>query len=88
MKTNLIDTHRIPVHFLPYLINNDPSGLTDAEIIQADAYVNGLIQAFQAPLIFDPYLNNEEPENYFSWSNHVTGWIGSTVIDCAVYYIK
>jgi hypothetical protein len=88
MKTNFIDTHRIPVHFLPYLINSDPSGLTDTEINQADTYVNELIQAFEAPLYFDPYDKEGNCEDYFSWSNNVTGYEGSSVTDVKVYFIK
>lgn len=39
MKKN-INTYILPAHLACYLINNDPSGLTESEITEIDQFLN------------------------------------------------
>ena len=71
-----ISTERIPYYALPYLINDDCSGLEDEDIKNADDFC----KSFNAKgaLIFDP-----KGEPYFT-SCPAFG-LATDVIDCDVY---
>lgn len=83
MKLTYLNTHKVPTYVLCYLMNGEPGEMNQDEINQVDSYVNELIQTFEKPVYFDP-----SEEEYFTWRNDVTGYIGSTVVDCKVYTIE
>ena len=63
----------IPSHYLPVLINGDPSGLSDDEVLELDAFIADL-----------PDFGHWdcEDESYFSHTNDVNN-LGGDVTDCA-----
>ena len=80
-------TESLPAYSLPYLINNDSSGLNDDEIIKVDNFIARLTNYYKVNsinIIIEPIDYSE----YFSKSNCIDGYIGNTVIDCKIVIFK
>ena len=71
----------IPTYALPYLVNNDPSGLTDEEIKKIDKFADEVYKetGTQIEMGID-----YEQEPYFKWRNDIDGNLGNSVIDVKI----
>ena len=67
-------TFVLPTWSLPYLVNSDPSGLTDEDIQQVDE----LTSRYSKFIVVDCYS-----DPYFSHRNDVN-CLGNDVVDCVV----
>lgn len=70
---------RIPTWALPYIVNGDPSGLTQEETSKVDNFARRVREDFG---IQDLSLGSglyDEP--YFSWWNDIDGHLGANVVD-------
>jgi hypothetical protein len=71
----------IPSYALPYLVNNDPSGLSDEEIKKIDKFADEVYKETGASL--ESGIDYDQ-EPYFKWRNDIDGSLGSNVIDVKV----
>lgn len=71
-------------HFAPYFINDDPSGLTDDEIVEADQFLKEVKKEYgQTARIVSC---GEEEDRDFGWPEY--GGKKGTVIPYYVHYDK
>ena len=72
--------YRLPAWSLPYLINSDPSGLSDEEIIKVDTFVSRQLcqKGFDTFIVTSP-----DKDSYFYWHNDIDN-LGDDVYDCLV----
>jgi hypothetical protein len=71
----------IPTYALPYLVNNDPSGLSDEEIEKIDKFADGVYKETGASIEMGI---DYEQQPYFKWRNDIDGSIGADVIDVKI----
>lgn len=74
-------TEAVPTYALPYLVNGDPSGLTDEEISEIDE----LLRSQSVELVCPDWKDEDsESQPYFS----SVPWFGkpTEVVDCTVVY--
>lgn len=72
----------IPTYALPYLVNNDPSGLSEDEIEKIDKFADEVYKETGASIEMGI---DYEQQPYFKWFNDIDGVLGgSDVIDVKI----
>ena len=71
----------IPSYALPYIVNNDPSGLSDEEIEKIDKFADEVYQETGSSIEMGI---DYDQEPYFKWRNDIDGSLGANVIDVKI----
>lgn len=71
----------VPEWSLPYLINNDPSGLTEDEIKKVDKFAEEVYKLTKSDISMG---SGWDGEPYFKWRNDIDGSLGANVYDVEV----
>lgn len=71
----------IPTYALPYLVNNDPSGLSDEEIEKIDKFADEVYKKTGSSIEMGI---DYEQQPYFKWRNDIDGSLGADVIDVKI----
>jgi hypothetical protein len=72
----VIETWTLPTYWASYLINSDPSGLSDQDIQDCDKFISDQLEAG-----CESMSCIEVGESYFSHRNDATGYIGGDVAE-------
>jgi len=71
----------VPTWALSYLINSDPSGLSDEEIKKVDKFADEVYKLTKSDISMGSGWDNE---GYFKWRNDIDGSLGANVVDVEV----
>ena len=76
---NEMYVERIPTWALCYLVNDDPSGLSEEDIRMVDEFVNK-----NNVSIVDPVRTNEDGDFHEYFSHYPAFGLGTDVVDCNI----